>query len=198
MEDVSLAPEYGGVALIIFAISVISIVAILISFGKMRFTGPYAADIMVVLNFTIGITAMLAVAIFVVRWLVKSLLVKYGCDSGSGWTFKNAASVTGYVYLVNVVMGLIGLFVIWSFIPSIVIDTTDLEAALVQLANYEAQIAWLQIVYTIPTLLIELVWKSYLGALGAHFGTRKMCSMGQGVGIFLILGLIGLALNFVG
>ncbi len=198
MEDISLAPDYVGVVLIIAAMTIVSAATVLISLGKIQFVGANAAEITSLLSSAIAISIILVPVILVIRWLVKSLLVKYGCNNGSNWTFAAAASVTGYAYLVGVIIGLIGLLVVSYFIPSVVIDTSDLEIAITQLESYQAQIAAIQVLYTIPISLIELVWKSYLGGLGAHMGTRKMCSFGQGVAVFLVLGFVGLALSLFG
>jgi len=195
MEDISLAPDYLGVVVIISVMTIVSAASILTALGKMQFVGTNAAEITSLLNSSIALTILLVPVVFVIRWLVKSLLVKYACNNGSNWTFAAAASVTGYAYLVGIIVGLIGVFVVAFFIPSVVIDTTDLEVAIAQLDSYQLQIASIQILYTIPISIIELVWKSYLGGLGAHLGTRKMCSFGQGIAIFLALGGIGLILS---
>ena len=132
-----------------------------------------------------------------VRWLVKSWLVRMGCDNGSSWDFETVASVTGYAYLADVIIGVLGLFVLWLFLPTLSIDTSNLEIAAQQIEAFSAQTAWLQLVFTLPASLIGVAWKSYLGGLGAHTGTRKMCSVQQGFAVFIVLGLIGLAITFL-
>lgn len=198
MQDISLSPDYGGVVLILAAIAIVSAATTLTSYGKIQFVGTNAADYTSSLGSTVAVSVALVPVFLVIRWLAKSLLVRYSCNNGSNWKFAAAASVTGYAYLVGVVVGLIGLLVVSYFVPSVVIDTTDLDAAVAQAESYSAQVAAIQLLYMLPLSLIELIWKSYLGGLGAHIGTKKMCSFGQGIAVFLVLGAIGLALTFFG
>jgi hypothetical protein len=130
-----------------------------------------------------------------VRWLIKSFIVKYLCDSGSGWGFKTAASVTGYAYFATLILSIPGIVIMWLFVPSITIDVTNTAIVQQQLASYVGQLSWLQWVYGLPTTLLGLVWKSYLGGLGAHFGADG-CSVQKGVAVFFILGLVSALLSF--
>ena len=53
------------------------------------------------------------------------------------------------------------------------------------------------LVYCLPFDLFGLLWKSYLGGLGAHFGTKEKCSLGMGIAVFFVLSLIGFLIPFV-
>jgi hypothetical protein len=197
MEDISLAPDFAGVGIIIILEIVLSIMATVLVFQKLQFVGPSANAIISVVTGALVFAIALGVAIFLLRWLVKSLLVKAACDSGSSWSFSAAASVTGYAYLADTIVGTIGLIASWFLIPSVVIDTTNLSQALITMTQYQAQINWLKLIFTLPMSIIGVVWKSYLGGLGAHFGTKSRCSRGTGIAVFLVLGIIGLVINFV-
>jgi hypothetical protein len=197
MEDIGLAPDFAGVGIIVILEIILSIAATVLVFQKLQFVGPYASAILNAVTGVLAFAIVLGVGIFLVRWLLKSLLVKVTCDSGSSWSFSAAASVTGYAYLADVIVGIIGLIASWFLIPSVVIDTTNSTQALIAMTQYEAQINWLKLVFTLPVNIIGVVWKSYLGGLGAHFGTKQKCSRGTGIAVFLVLGFIGLVINFV-
>jgi hypothetical protein len=197
MEDIGFAPDFAGVGIIVILNIILSIMATVFVFQKLQFVGPYANAIISAVSGALIFAVLLSVGIFLIRWLVKSLLVKAACDSGSSWSFSAAASVTGYAYLGDVIVGVIGLIASWFLIPSVVIDTTDLNLALITMTQYEAQINWLKLMFTLPMSVIGVVWKSYLGGLGAHFGTKQNCSLGTGIAVFLVLGFIGLIINLV-
>nr|MDO8099105.1 YIP1 family protein [Candidatus Njordarchaeota archaeon] len=197
MEDIGLAPDYGGVGIVILLQVILSIMAIVLVFQKMQFVGPGASFIMSYVAGILVFAVAIAVALFMVRWLVKSLLVKVICDSGSSWSFSTAASVTGYAYLPQVIISVVSFFVSWALIPTVTIDTGNLTQAIVTMTQYEAQLSWLQLVFTLPMSIVAVVWKSYLGGLGAHFGTEKKCSRGAGIAAFFVLGVIGLVIDFV-
>jgi len=197
MRDIALVPDYEGVVVIIVMELILAVSAIALVFQKIHFVGKHANTIMgfVALGVTLGF--ILAIGITVVRWLIKSLLVRYACDSGSAWNFKTAASITGYAYLADIIIGLIGMPVSWFLIPSMTVDTTNLQAAIQTMNSYRAQLSWLNLVYTLPFSLFGLLWKSYLGGLGARFGTEEKCSFSTGIVVFFVLGLIGLLISFV-
>jgi len=198
MEDIALAPDYGGVAIIIVIEVILSILSVVLVFQKIHFTGTHADAIMGYVTLAFTLVCFLSLGVIVVRWLIKSLIVKYACDSGSAWNFKVAASITGYAYIADIIVSVIGGCISWYLMPSITINTTDLQAAIQTMNNYRAQLSWLMLVYSLPVSLIGLIWKSYFGGLGAHFGTGEDCSVGKGVAVFFILGLIGLLISFIG
>lgn len=140
---------------------------------------------------------MIAVGLLVAYWLGKALIVKYTCDSGSAWTFTTAASVTGYSYLPELILGIISLAVVYPMIPTITFNVSDLAATRAAIANYQAQLLWLRIIVSLPIGIIILVWKSYLGGLGTKFGTQKKASLALGFTVFLILGLLGWGISFL-
>ncbi|MDH5482219.1 MAG: zinc ribbon domain-containing protein [Candidatus Bathyarchaeota archaeon] len=198
MEDVALAPDYGGVAVIVALELIVSILSIVLAFQKIHFVGAYATAIMNVVNLALMFAVFLGFVLLIARWLIKALIVKYACDSGSGWDFKTAASVTGYAYLATIIVSVLSLCVSWFLLPEFVVDTTNLQAAIQTMNEYRAQMNWLILVYSLPVSLIGLAWKSYLGGLGAHFGTKRRCSVGTGVMVFFLLGLIPLFFSFIG
>jgi hypothetical protein len=163
MEDIGLAPDYEGVGVIILLQVVLFIMAILLAFQKMQFVGPYTSSIMGYVTGILVLAVPIAVAFFLARWLVKSLLVKVVCDSGSSWSFSTAASVTGYAYLPQAIVGIVSYCISWVLIPTVTIDTTNLTQALATMTQYEAQVNWLRLVFTLPMSIVSVVWKSYLG-----------------------------------
>ena len=197
MQDIALTPDYFGVAVIIILETVIFGAGVVLVLQKMHFTGPNASTVMSTVASIMMSAVLIAPIFFAIGWLVKSWLVKIGCDNGSSWDFETAASVTGYAYLVDVIIGVLRLFILWLFLPTLSIDTSNLEIATQQIEAFSAQTAWLRLVFTLPASLVGVAWKSYLGGLGAHTGTRKKCSVQQGFAVFVVLGLIGLAITFL-
>jgi len=197
MKDIALAPEYGGVAAVIFVELVLASISFALAFQKIQIIGPYAKTISGMVGGVLAISVLIASGMLAARWALKSLLVNKICDSGSEWEFRTAASVTGYAYIADITVSILGIFVMWFSTPTFTIDTSNLEAARQALASYQAQTGWLQLVYTIPVSVGGLLWKSYLGGLGAHFGTEGECSIGKGFAVFFVLGLIGLLISFL-
>ncbi|MGB9714402.1 MAG: zinc ribbon domain-containing protein [Candidatus Bathyarchaeales archaeon] len=197
MKDIALAPSYGEVFVVLTFEIILSTAVIAMVFTKIQFVGSLPSFFWNIITSAIAIGVVFAFGLFIARWLIKSLIVKAACDSESGWDFRTAASVTGYAYLADVVISLLGLVVAWFFIPSIVIDFTNLEAARQALADFQAQTSWLKFWYTLPISLLGLAWKSYLGGLGTHFGTRGKCSEKLGFVVFFCLGLIGVVISLV-
>jgi hypothetical protein len=143
------------------------------------------------------LSVFLTPILFVVRWLIKSLLVKYFCDSGSGWSFGTAASVTDYAYLPEILVSLVGIVVVWFMLPPFTIDMTGLETAQQSFSSHMAEITWLRLWFSLPASFVGLAWKSYLGSLGAHFGTEESCSVKTGFALFFVLGLAGMLLSYL-
>jgi hypothetical protein len=198
MRDIALAPDYGGVLVIIALEFVFLAVVVVMVLQKIRFSGPYAETIWgMVSGLLVAAIIVGGVIIVPAKWLIKSLIVKYACDSGSGWDFKTAASVTGYAYIADIVMGIIGICIGWFLLPTLHLDTTDLGAIRQAFNDYQAQLNWLRLTYSLPFSLFGLLWKSYLGGLGAHFGTKEKCSLGVGIAVFFVLSLIGFLISFV-
>ncbi|MGY5881051.1 MAG: hypothetical protein RTV31_12425, partial [Candidatus Thorarchaeota archaeon] len=123
-------------------------------------------------------------------------LIRHGCD-GNSWDFTTAASVTGYAYLPNVIFAVVGVIISWMIVPSIVIDTTSLAQALLEIEQFNAQILWITVGISTVLSLITVFWKSQLGSYGAHAGTRRNVSQGSAFGTFLMIGLIGIVIDFV-
>jgi hypothetical protein len=198
MKDIAWTPEYDGILIIITAKFVILSITMAMVLQKIELSGPYSAPINNIVSAGLFLGIFLGVIIFVVKWAVKSYIVKYACDSGGFfWDFKIAASVTGYAYIADIIMGIIGICVAWVIVPPFHIDTTNIEAARHSVNDYQAQVTWLCLVYTSPLELLRLVWKSYLGGLGAHFGTKENCSLVMGVALFFLLGLISLLISLI-
>jgi hypothetical protein len=197
MKDIALAPEYGGIAVIIVIQSVLFAVGLSLIGQKFQFYGSNAAAVSSIFNSILAIAAVLGVFLQVIRWLVKSFLVKLACNSGIQWSFKVAASVTGYAYLADVVVGIVSLCISWFLIPTVSVDTTNLQTATQSLSGYVSHLRSLRFVYSLPVSLIAALWKSYLGGLGARSGTKEKCSLTIGFAVFFVLSLIGLLVSFV-
>jgi hypothetical protein len=198
MEDIANHPDYAGVFVIVIANVILGIIAVSIVFQKLQFTGPYADTVTSYMSAAVALGIVIAPIGIIIRWLVKSWLVKEMCDSGSQWNFDTAASVTGYAYIASVIFGSLAVISAWLFLPTLVIDTANLELALLQVDQYNQELLWYQFLVTLPLSFIGLLWKSYLGGVGANAGTWKKCSIGTGVAMFFILGLVGLAIDFLG
>ena len=197
MRDIAFAPDYYGV-LVVIAFEVVYLsVAVVMVFQKIRFSGPYATTLSGMLSGLLVAAIFVSAIILLVKWLVKSLIVKYFCDSGSEWDFKTAASITGYAYIADIVMGIIGMCVGWFLLPTLHFETADIEAMRQTLNDYEAQLSWLRLLYALPFSLFGLLWKSYLGGLGTRFGTKEKCSLSMGIAVFFVLSLIGLMISFI-
>jgi hypothetical protein len=196
MNNIAFAPDYVGVIFILVLNAVIGTFSAAIMFQKLQFTGPYEQEIAFAANSILMILLFLVPVVLIIRWLVKSLLAYLLCDSGSSWNFEDAASVTGYSYAPSLVMSLIGVLIIWLFVPTVTIDTTNPELAIIILENQIATLSWIQIVFTLPVTLIELFWKSYLGGIGVNESTLGKCSENKAFIIFIFLGLLGILLDY--
>ena len=195
MEDIALAPDYTGAIVIAILEIIMTIAAVILTLQKIEFTGAYASQVLAAMNSILGVTIVITPIIFGVRWLVKSWLVRVMCDEGS-WDFTSAAAVTGYAYLGSTIFTIFSLVIGWILLPTITINTTNLELALIQLEQYTAEMTAYQFSITLPIALIGMLWKSYLGGLGTNTGTRRRCSVEKGTAVFVLLGLIGLLINF--
>ena len=197
MRDIALAPDYGGV-LVVIALNIVFLsVAAGIILQKIQFSGPHAETISDIVSGLLIAATFIGGVLEVARWTIKALIVRYACDSGSGWDFKTAASITGYAYIVDIIMGLIGLCIGLFLLPTFRLESTDLEAMRQAFNGYEAQLDQLALVYCLPFSLFGLLWKSYLGGLGTRFGTKEKCSLRMGIVVFFALGLIGFMILFI-
>ena len=197
MSDIAKAPEYGGFVFIAIAEFILFPAGLFVALQKIQFSGANASLINSMLADILALAVFIAIILFVAKWAIKSLIVKYGGDSGSGWDFKTAASVTGYAYLADVVIGIIGIIISWYLLPTTRIDTTDLNAAIQTMNSDRAQLNLYKLEITLPLTFIGLLWKSYLGGLGTHYGTEEKCSTRLGFALFFILGLIGMLISFL-
>jgi len=199
MQDIGLAPEYTGPVLLVILRAILSAVSIALVYSKIQWGGdPYL--IIEVSGFVSGIIALgmvIGVGLLVAFWLGKALIVKYTCDCGSDWTFSTAASVTGYAYLADLIFGIISLAVVYPMIPAITFNVSDLDATRAALTNYQSQLLWIQLTFSVPISIIAVVWKSYLGGLGTKFGTQNKASLALGFTVFLILSLLGWGISFL-
>jgi hypothetical protein len=190
MKDIALAPDYAGVIVILFCQVVIGIIATAYVLSKIQVTGPYAGAVLGFVTPVIAFAFALSFILTPLKWLLKSAIVWKAADSGSMWGFKSAASVTGYAYIADLVISLIATPLLFLAFPTLVIDTSSLEAARELTASYTAQMAALKISYTLPSLFLALIWKSYLGAVGTKHGTKEMCKLSGAFLLFFLLGLI--------
>jgi hypothetical protein len=199
MQDIGLAPEYTGPILLIVFRTILLAVTISLAYSKIQWAGDpnLISQVSGFLSGVITLAIVIAVGLLVAYWLGKALIVKYTCDSGSAWTFTTAASVTGYSYLPELILGIISITVVYPMIPQITFNVSDLAATRAALADYRVQLLWIQIIFSVPISIISLIWKSYLGGLGTKFGTQKKASLALGFTVFLILGLLGWGISYL-
>ena len=196
MEDIGRAPDYNGV-IVLFAIwTIISFIGLALTLPKLQFTGPYADMVNSGILSGVVLAGLLVPVGLVIRWLVKSYLIRHMTDSNA-WNFEAAASVTGYAYLPNLIFSFIGIFLSWMFVPSVIIDTADLTQATLDLQAYAASIFWITFGINTVLSLAALIWKSYLGSHGTYYGTHKRIETGSAFGTFMIIGFIGFVIDFV-
>ncbi len=191
MKDIASAPSYEGIAIVLVATLVFSSIYSWEVIQKMEVSGPYSSDVISYISATLGWAVILGTILFVIKWAIKSVIVNYACESESDWNFETAASITGYAYIPGIIIVIINVLVVWFVFPTLYYDTANLNAARQSISDYDAQMAGFKFVYTVPLQLLELLWISYLGGLGAHFGTDENCSIGKGMAVFFVLGLIG-------
>lgn len=197
MEEIASAPSYEGIVVITIAEFIVMAAAVMLVSRKIELSGPYSPMIDNLLSLGLILGVLGGLAVFAIKWAIKSYLVKLACDNQSGWGFKAAASITSYAYVSDIIIGILGLCISWFLLPKFHIDTTNVDAARRSLYAYEAEINWLQLTITFPLSFLGLLWKSYLGGLGAHFGTEKKCSVVTGFAVFFVLGLVGLFVSFI-
>lgn len=199
MRDIGFAPEYTGPIVLVIFRTILLAVTITVGYSKIQWTGDpnLVNQVSGFVSGVITLAVVIAVGLLVAYWLGKALIVKYACDSGSAWTFTTAASVTGYAYLPELILGIISIAVVYPMIPTITFNVSDLAASRAALANYQAQLLWIQILFAVPINIISLIWKSYLGGLGTKFGTHEKASLALGFIVFLILGLLGWGISFL-
>ena len=197
MEDIASAPDYGGPIIIILTNIILTMIALVLAFQKINFYGKYATEVGRFIAQFVILSMFIIAGLFFVRWLVKSIIVRYVCGTEADWDLKTAISITGYAYFADVIVSVIGLFLLWYLLPTITINMDNLQTATQTLNDYAAQFSQLKLIYTLPISLFGLLWKSYLGGLGAHFGTKEKCSLKKGIITFLILSSIGIILSYV-
>ncbi len=195
MKDIALAPDYIGVMVILIAQVFIGIVTVAFLLSKVVITGPSASFMQGIMSFVIVLTFVFTFILTPVKWLVKSALVWKLGDAGSSWAFKSAASVTGYAYMANLIISLVTFPITIYIFPTMQIDTSNLQVATQMMTSYQSQIAAVKFSYTIPTLLVAVLWKSYLGALGANYGTRQMLKISGAFILFFLLGSITIVIS---
>jgi hypothetical protein len=195
MKDIALAPDYIGVMVILIAQVFIGIVSVAYVLSRVTITGPSAGFVQGIMSIVIVLTFVFTFILTPVKWLVKSALVWKLGDAGSSWAFKSAASVTGYAYMANLIISLVTLPISIYVFPTMQIDTSNLEAAMQMMATYQSQFAALKFTYTIPALLLAVLWKSYLGALGTNYGTKQMCRIASAFILFFLLGSITIVIS---
>lgn len=198
MRDIALAPDYIGPTFIVAFEVIVAAIAIWVTMQKFNIIGSsqYTSTIWGFVGAMIAVAVVISGFIMIARWLIKSLIIKHACDSGSGWAFKTAVAVTGYAYLPDLIFAIIGLVVVFYAVPQLTLDISNIEAARQSLANFSAQLSWLKWLYTLPLMLISVSWKSYLGGLGTRFGTKEHCSLNKAFTIFFALGIIGFLFGF--
>ncbi len=196
MADVAGAPDYGGVLVVMIAQGVLWLISAWMMLLKLQFVGSYSGELDTLVTFLALAVLLFPMPITLsIKWVAKSVLVKYGCASKSDWDFKTAASVTGYAYFADVVVLVIGVVAAWVLIQSRVIEVWNQERAMDVIRWWQFQTNGLKRSILLPVTLLGLVWKGYLGGLGVNFGTDKRCSLLKGTVIFTLLGLASFLLG---
>lgn len=194
MEDIGRAPDYGGVIVLFILWTIIGTIGYVITLQKIQFVGTYSSQINAILAAaSMGIIILIPI-VLIVRWLIKSYLIRHLTDSNS-WTFETAASVTGYAYLPNLIFAFVGIFISWLLLPSIIINTSNLEQALAQMELFTNQTLWLTIGINTLLSVAALFWKSNLGSYGTYYGTHMNYEKDSAFAIFLLVGGIGLVID---
>jgi hypothetical protein len=149
MKDIGLCPDYGGPLVLVILEIILAAVTVSLVFQKIQWTGDsqLIAQAQSIVSDVIAIAVLISVVLFLAFWLLKSWLVKASCDTGSSWSFGTAASVTGYAYLADIIFGVIGLLVVYPLLPSVTFNVSDLDAARQALANFQAQVLWIELGY---------------------------------------------------
>ena len=88
MSDVAQAPEYEGFLIIAIVEFILFAVAISLAEQKIQFYGTNATQISTGVAGLLAGAVFIAAILFVVKWAIKSLIVRFGGDSGSGWDLK--------------------------------------------------------------------------------------------------------------
>jgi len=199
MGDIGISPDYSGPVVLVILQVILASISVALAYQKIQWTGDPGtiSQAQGFLSTVITIAVLITVFVLVAFWLVKSLLVKYLCDSGSAWSFGAAASVTGYAYVPDVIFAVISMPVVYWLIPSVTFNVSDFAATQQAVANFQAQILWIQLTITIPLTFIALLWKSYLGGLGTRSGTDQKCSVQLGFVVFFALALLGWLVSFL-
>lgn len=199
MQDIGLAPEYTGPILLVIIRAILLAVTIALAYSKIQWAGDpdLISQISGLVSGIVALAVVIGAGLLVAYWLGKALIVKYTCDSGSAWTFSTAASVTGYAYLADLILGIISLAVVYPMIPAITLNVSDVDASRTAFTNYQSQLLWIQMIFSVPISIIAVIWKSYLGGLGTKFGTQKKASLALGFTVFLILSLLGWGISFL-
>lgn len=198
MKDIGLAPDIPGPVVILMLRIIVTAVGTWILLQKISFVGDsqYLTHFWGVLRDTfMGLMFFSGTSTFV-SWLAKSWVVEYACDAGSHWDFVTAASVTGYAYVADLVMGILTVCAIWFATPSFTFYLSSAEVAMQSALDFNANIAWIQFWYTLPFAFLGLAWKSYLGALGSQFGTRGKCRARGAFVVFCLLGSVSVLFSF--
>lgn len=197
MKDIALAPDYGGVMIILVLEAALTVVSIAFIFSRFDIAGTYAVAVRSILLGLLVVTSAISVIGLPIKWLIKSWIVQKVCGARSGWSFKSAASVTGYAYVASLVVSLVTMPFLPFVVPTIRYDTSSLDALRQAVETYTAQMATMKLYFTLPTIIVALIWKSYLGGAGTHHGTRQLCRILDAFFLFFLLGLVSVALTFI-
>jgi hypothetical protein len=199
MEDIGRWPDYTGPVVLVVLLAILTAVDVSLAYQKIQWAGDpnLISEGQNFLSSVLTIAVLISVVVVIAFWLVKSLLVKALCDSGSGWSFGTAASVTGYAYIADVIFGIIGALVVFPLLPSVTINVSDMDATRQALVNFQAQVLLIRLAISIPLGIVALLWKSYLGGLGTKYGTDEHSSLARGFGVFISLTLLGWLISFL-
>ncbi|TFG04903.1 hypothetical protein EU538_11895 [Candidatus Thorarchaeota archaeon] len=197
MDDISSSPDYTGALLVMVLNAIFGIVAVSVLLQKMQFIGPNAGAVRAVEASILSQLLLVTPIVLIGRWLLKSFVVYWICGGAHPWDFKTAAAITGYSYVPTIVLALLSTTVSWFVMPTIIIDTTDMQLAVVRLEYELSQISPYLTILSVVFSLVGVTWKSYLGGIGVYEGTGGRGSELVGFAVFFVLGFIGFFIDFM-
>jgi hypothetical protein len=117
MEDIAGGSDYLGVIGLIVLRAVLVAVTIWAGLQRVQFAGGTSAIGAVFWSIFSSILVLFVVlsgVVLAVFWLAKSLLIQYFCDSASRWSFGQAAAVTRYAYIADLVVSILSVPIVWA------------------------------------------------------------------------------------
>lgn len=197
MTSIAEKPNYAEPAFAVLLQVILTAIALGMAMTKIHYTGPYAARLESMVTSMIVGTMILAGFLMFLFWAIRAGLILILCRGDSDWQFKSAAAVTGYALVPTLLISIVTMVIVAIVLPSITLDTSNLEAAQQAMATFSQQTADLKYAITVPFTIGGIVWQAFLGAFGVRAGTKGQRSFAVGFVVFFLVGLIDLLLMFL-